>query len=77
MADIIKIDCPYCEARQNAERKNPFFDMPRRWIIINALLVIFTGFWIAFLFGWYFHKERINICLVCKNRVDDAYIAND
>jgi len=36
--------------------------MPRRWIIINALLVIFTGFWIAFLFGWYFVNGGVTTC---------------
>ena len=76
MSDIVKIRCPFCKKKTNAERKSRYLHkMGCLMAIVHILLILLTGaLWIGWMIGRWYFSGKTNFCIKCNEEVSSKRI---
>ena len=76
MSIIVKVRCPICKKRTNAERKSKYLHkMGCLMAIVHFLLILMTGsLWVGWMIGRGYFAGKTNFCLKCSEEVDNERI---
>ena len=76
MSEIVKVRCPICKKRTNAERKSKYLHkIGCLMAIVHFLLILMTGsLWIGWMIGRWYFDGKTNFCLKCSEEVSNDRI---